>query len=86
MVGPTLPGRTHRTDLGFPLVEEWRSPVTRPAQGRLPRHWVSWQALLVVVLALAVMLAAMIALDAESTWLEGATLVALDAIVATAFW
>ena len=42
--------------------------------------------LLVVVLVLAVMLAAMIALDGESTWLEGATLVALYAIIATAFW
>jgi Ca2+:H+ antiporter len=27
-----------------------------------------------------------IALDGESTWLEGATLVALYAIIATAFW
>jgi Ca2+:H+ antiporter len=42
--------------------------------------------LLVVVLVLAVVLAAMIALDGESTWLEGATLVALYAIIATAFW
>ena len=42
--------------------------------------------LLVVVLVLAVMLAALIALDGESTWLEGATLVALYAIIATAFW
>jgi Ca2+:H+ antiporter len=42
--------------------------------------------LLVVVLVLAVMLAAVIALDGESTWLEGATLVALYAIIATAFW
>ena len=42
--------------------------------------------LLVVALVLAVMLAAMIALDGESTWLEGATLVALYAIIATAFW
>jgi Ca2+:H+ antiporter len=42
--------------------------------------------LLVVVLVLAVVLAAMIALDGESTWLEGATLIALYAIIATAFW
>jgi Ca2+:H+ antiporter len=42
--------------------------------------------LLVVVLVLAVVLAAMIALDGESTWLEGATLVALYAIIATSFW
>ena len=42
--------------------------------------------LLVVALVLAVVLAAMIALDGESTWLEGATLVALYAIIATAFW
>ena len=42
--------------------------------------------LLVVVLVLSVLLAAMIALDGESTWLEGATLVALYAIIATAFW
>ena len=42
--------------------------------------------LLVVALVLSVLLAAMIALDGESTWLEGATLVALYAIIATAFW
>ncbi|MEO6512054.1 MAG: calcium/proton exchanger [Nocardioides sp.] len=42
--------------------------------------------LLVVVLVLAVVLTAMIALDGESTWLEGATLIALYAIIATAFW
>ena len=42
--------------------------------------------LLVTVLVLSIVLTAMIALDGESTWLEGATLVALYAIVATAFW
>ena len=42
--------------------------------------------MLVVVLLLSVMLAAFIAFDAESTWLEGASLVVLYAIVATAFW
>jgi len=42
--------------------------------------------LLVVVLMLAVILAAFIAFDGESTWLEGASLVVLYVIVATAFW
>jgi Ca2+:H+ antiporter len=42
--------------------------------------------MLVVVLLLSVVLAAFIAFDAESTWLEGASLVVLYAIVATAFW
>ncbi len=42
--------------------------------------------MLVAVLLLSVLLAAMIALDGESTWLEGATLVALYAIIATSFW
>jgi Ca2+:H+ antiporter len=42
--------------------------------------------MLVVVLLLSVMLAAFIAFDAESTWLEGASLIVLYAIVATAFW
>jgi Ca2+:H+ antiporter len=42
--------------------------------------------LLVVCLVLAVVLAAFIAIDGESTWLEGATLIALYAIIATAFW
>jgi Ca2+:H+ antiporter len=42
--------------------------------------------LLVVVLMLSVMLAAFIAFDGESTWLEGASLVVLYGIVATAFW
>ena len=42
--------------------------------------------MLVVVLLLAVMLAAFIAFDGESTWIEGASLIALYAIVATAFW
>jgi Ca2+:H+ antiporter len=42
--------------------------------------------LLVVVLMLSVVLAAFIAFDGESTWLEGASLVVLYAIVATAFW
>ena len=42
--------------------------------------------MLLVVLLLAVVLAAFIAFDAESTWLEGASLVVLYGIVATAFW
>jgi Ca2+:H+ antiporter len=42
--------------------------------------------LLVVVLLLSVILAAFIAFDGESTWLEGASLIVLYAIVATAFW
>ena len=42
--------------------------------------------LLVVSLMLAIILAAFIAFDGESTWLEGASLVALYGIIATAFW
>jgi Ca2+:H+ antiporter len=42
--------------------------------------------LLVVSLLLAVILAAFIAFDGESTWLEGASLVALYGIIATSFW
>jgi Ca2+:H+ antiporter len=42
--------------------------------------------LLVVVLLLSVILAAFIAFDGESTWLEGASLIVLYGIVATAFW
>jgi Ca2+:H+ antiporter len=42
--------------------------------------------MLVVALILAILLAAVIAIDGESTWLEGATLIALYAIIATSFW
>jgi Ca2+:H+ antiporter len=42
--------------------------------------------MLVVALMLSVILAAAIAQDGESTWLEGATLIALYAIIATSFW
>ena len=42
--------------------------------------------LLVAALLASVVLAALISVDGESTWLEGATLVALYAIIATAFW
>ncbi len=37
-------------------------------------------------LLLAIILAAFIAFDGESTWLEGASLVALYGIIATSFW
>jgi Ca2+:H+ antiporter len=42
--------------------------------------------MLVVALVLSILLAALIAIDGESTWLEGATLVALYAVIATSFW
>jgi Ca2+:H+ antiporter len=42
--------------------------------------------MLVVVLMLAIILAAFIAFDGESTWLEGASLMVLYVIIATAFW
>lgn len=42
--------------------------------------------MLVVALLLAVVLTAFISFDGESTWLEGATLVVLYGIIATAFW
>jgi Ca2+:H+ antiporter len=42
--------------------------------------------LLVACLLLAIILAAFIAFDGESTWLEGAALVALYGIIATSFW
>jgi Ca2+:H+ antiporter len=42
--------------------------------------------MLVVVLMLAIILAAFIAFDGESTWLEGASLIVLYVIIATAFW
>ncbi len=42
--------------------------------------------LLVASLLLAIIMAAFIAFDGESTWLEGASLVALYGIIATAFW
>jgi Ca2+:H+ antiporter len=42
--------------------------------------------MLVVSLLLAVLLAGFIAFDGESTWLEGATLIALYVVVATSFW
>ncbi len=42
--------------------------------------------MLVLVLFLAVILAALIAFDGESTWLEGASLIALYGVIATSFW
>ena len=42
--------------------------------------------MLVVVLLLAAVLAAFISFDGESTWLEGATLIVLYAIIAAVFW
>jgi Ca2+:H+ antiporter len=42
--------------------------------------------MLVVSLLLAIVLAGFIAFDGESTWLEGASLIALYGIIATSFW
>ncbi|WP_156689397.1 calcium/proton exchanger [Mycobacterium sp. Marseille-P9652] len=42
--------------------------------------------MLVVALLLAVVLAAFISFDGESTWLEGATLIVLYGIIAASFW
>lgn len=42
--------------------------------------------MLVASVALAVLIAAVITLDGESNWIEGAALVAVYAIIATAFW
>jgi Ca2+:H+ antiporter len=42
--------------------------------------------MLVAVLLLAVILAAFIAYDGESSWIEGASLIVLYGVVATAFW
>jgi Ca2+:H+ antiporter len=42
--------------------------------------------MLVVAVAVTVIAVAFIVFDGESTWLEGVTLIALYAIIATAFW
>ena len=42
--------------------------------------------LLIAVLAIAVIVTVLVVLDGESNWFEGATLIALYAIIATAFW
>ncbi len=41
---------------------------------------------LLVVLVLAALLVTVVVLDGESTWLEGASLIALYVVIATAFW
>jgi Ca2+:H+ antiporter len=42
--------------------------------------------LLIAVLIMAVLITVMVVLDGESDWLEGATLIVLYGIIATAFW
>jgi Ca2+:H+ antiporter len=42
--------------------------------------------LLIAVLAIAVIVTVVVVLDGESNWFEGATLIALYAIIAAAFW
>ena len=42
--------------------------------------------LLIAVLIMAVVITVLVVLDGESNWLEGATLIVLYAIIATAFW
>jgi Ca2+:H+ antiporter len=42
--------------------------------------------LLIAVLAIAVIVAVLVVFDGESTWFEGLTLLALYALIATAFW
>ena len=42
--------------------------------------------LLIAVLIMAVVITVLVVLDGESTWLEGATLIVLYGIIATAFW
>jgi Ca2+:H+ antiporter len=42
--------------------------------------------LLIVSLIIAVVMAAFITFDGESTWMEGAALIALYVVIATAFW
>ena len=42
--------------------------------------------MLVVAVALAVIIAAFVTFDGESTWIEGAALLAVYAIIATSFW
>jgi Ca2+:H+ antiporter len=42
--------------------------------------------MLVVAVAVTVIAVAFVVFDGESTWLEGVTLIALYAIIATAFW
>jgi Ca2+:H+ antiporter len=42
--------------------------------------------MLIISVSLAVILSAFITFDGESDWLEGASLIAVYAIIATAFW
>jgi Ca2+:H+ antiporter len=42
--------------------------------------------LLIAVLIMAVVITVLVVLDGESNWLEGATLIVLYGIIATAFW
>jgi Ca2+:H+ antiporter len=42
--------------------------------------------LLIAALLMAVLVTVLVVLDGESNWLEGATLIALYAVIATAFW
>jgi Ca2+:H+ antiporter len=42
--------------------------------------------MLVVAVVIAVILSAFITFDGESTWIEGAALIALYIVIATAFW
>jgi Ca2+:H+ antiporter len=42
--------------------------------------------LLLAALVVAALVAAYVVVDGESTWLEGATLIGLYVVVATAFW
>ena len=52
---------------------------------RRPGRLTAW-VVLVACLLLSVVLATVITIDGESNWLEGASLIALYFIVATAFW
>ena len=42
--------------------------------------------LLIVALFVAALIAVLVVVDGESTWLEGATLVVLYVLIAAAFW
>jgi len=42
--------------------------------------------MLVVAVVIAVILSAFITFDGESTWIEGAALIAVYVVIATAFW
>ena len=42
--------------------------------------------MLIISLVIAVVITAFITFDGESTWIEGAALIALYVVIATAFW